>query len=110
MTGHGEYTPAHGGIGKLLKGSEIRAELTDRAEMVVALYRERVRKDTGENARNVRVHTEIGGRRGDRWTAVVTAHAGHAAAREFGNYRRRGKGFGGEHVLRDIGNEMEGGT
>ncbi|WJJ10382.1 hypothetical protein P9990_17575 [Prescottella equi] len=108
MTEHGKYTPRHNGLGKLLKGPEIRSELVDRAEMVVALYRERVRKRTGENARSVRVHTEMGGKSGDRWTAVVTAYAPHAAAREFGNYRRRGKGFEGEHVLRDIGNEMRG--
>lgn len=108
MSGHGEYTPRHNGLGKLLKGPEIRSELVERGEMVVALYRARVKKATGENARNVRVHTEMGGKSGDRWTAVVTAYAQHAAAREFGNYRSRGKGFDGEHVLRDIGNEMRG--
>ncbi|TSD48582.1 hypothetical protein FFI94_022220 [Rhodococcus sp. KBS0724] len=104
-----DYTPNHAGVGKMLVGPEMRSLVQERAEMGAALYRERVKKHTGENARTVRVHTEIGGKKNDRWTGVVTAFAPHAAAREFGNFRKRGKGFQGEHVLRTIANDLEAG-
>lgn len=104
-----DYKPDHAGVGKILIGPEMRSLVQDRAEMAAALYRERVKKRTGENAKAVRVHTEIGGKKNDRWTAVVTAFAPHAAAREFGNFRKRGKGFQGEHVLRSIADDLEAG-
>lgn len=98
------YTPNHSGTGEMLVGPEMRRMVSDAGDIAVSLYRARVQRATGENARAVRVHTEIGGRKNDRWTAVVTAYAPHAAAREFGN-----RGVPGEHVLRDIANEIEGG-
>lgn len=104
-----DYTPNKAGVGEMLVGPEIRSLVQDRGDMAVALYRERVKRRTGENAKAVRVHTEIGGKKNDRWTAVVTAFAPHAAAREFGNFRKRGKGFQGEHVLRQIADDLEGG-
>jgi hypothetical protein len=98
------YTPDHRGIGALLRGPEIRSLVTEKAEIAVALYRSKVKRRTGENARDVRIHTEIGAdRHGGRWTAVVTAYAPHAAAREFGNRKNRNP----EHVLRDVAQEMD---
>ncbi|MFC9761649.1 hypothetical protein [Rhodococcus jostii] len=93
------------GVGKFLKSPTMRSLMTEHAEIAVSLYRSRVRQRTGENAREVRVHTEIGGRRHDRWVAVVTAYAPHALAREFGNSRNRTP----EHTLRDVARDLESG-
>lgn len=90
------------GVGKFLRSRELRSLMSEYGDLAVALYRDRVRKDTGENAREVRVHTEIGGRAHDRWIAVVTAYAPHAAAREFGNRRTKA-----EHTLRDVARDIE---
>ena len=91
------------GVGKYLRSAKVRSLMTEHAEIAVALYRDRVRKRTGENARLVRVHTEIGGKKHDRWTAYVTAYAPHALAREFGNSRTSKP----EHTLRDIARDLE---
>lgn len=102
------------GVGKYLIGSTVRSLMVEHAETAVALYRNRVRKRTGANAREVRVHTELStgtrnGRTTTRWVAYVTAYSPHALAREFGSFRRRGKGFTGEHVLRDVARDLEAG-
>ncbi|OFV79246.1 hypothetical protein [Rhodococcus erythropolis] len=98
------YTADHEGTGKMLVGPEMRSLVQEAGEVGAALYRERVKKDTGENARLVRVHTEIAGKKNDRWTSVITAYAQHAAAREFGN-----RGRPGEHVLRTLADDLEAG-
>ena len=100
-----KYTPNHQGTGEMLVGPEVRSVVTQAGEYAVALYQERVTKDTGENARSVRMHTEIGGHRNDRWTSVVTAFAPHAPAREFGNERTPNP----EHVLQGIAHDLESG-
>lgn len=80
-----EYKPAD--MGDFLKGPELRSIVLDIAELGVAAYRSAVTVDTGQNQREVRAYTRLGGMRGDRWTGVVLAYAKHAAARNYGNTR-----------------------
>ena len=100
------------GVGKYLVSSTVRSLMVEHAEIAVALYRDRVKKRSGANARDVRIHTELStgtrsGRTTTRWVAYVTAYSPHALAREFGSFRRRGRGFTGEHVLRDVARDLE---
>lgn len=97
------------GVGKWLVSSDVRRMVTDGAELGAALYRERVTKVTGENARLVRVHTAVEtwvskrGRTSKRWVGYTTAYSLHALAREFGNKRTPNP----EHTLRDVANDLE---
>jgi hypothetical protein len=71
-------------LGAILKSSEMRSLVQEKAEMAQALYRDLVRKRTGQLARSARVSTYIGGARNDRWIAEMIVDAPHAAAHEFG--------------------------
>ncbi len=84
-----DYRINRKGTGELLLGNEIRGLVTDRAEMAMAIYREKTKRRTGRNAREVRVSTERGGKKNDRWVGVVTAYSPYAVAREFGNKRTK---------------------
>lgn len=109
--GYKEDTSETTGVGKWLLSSDVRRMVTDGAELGAALYRARVKKRTGENARLVRVHTAVEtwvskrGRESKRWVGYTTAYAPHALAREFGNSRTSQP----EHTLRDVARDLEAG-
>ncbi|QDF15383.1 hypothetical protein SEA_MOLLYMUR_22 [Gordonia phage Mollymur] len=75
---------------KALKSPEMGQMIMKKARLGVALYRQRVAKRTGENARKVRSKLTIGGDKMDRVEGQIEAYADHALAREFGRVRRRG--------------------
>lgn len=82
------YNPNHSainGIGALLIGPEMRSMMREYGEVGLAMFRESAIKRSGLNARSSRTYTEIGGRRHDRWNAVILSYGPYAAAREFGN-------------------------
>lgn len=71
-------------LGEILKSSEMRSLVQQKAEIAQALYREEVRKRTGTLARSARVETYLGGTRGDRWVSEMIIDAPHALAHEDG--------------------------
>lgn len=88
------YQPNHAGIGELLKGSQMRSLVRERAEIAEALYRGRVARRTGDLARDTRVSTFLGGplnnmAKGDRWVGRLTVglqqqRVVYGASHEFG--------------------------
>ncbi|QBS43862.1 hypothetical protein [Nocardia sp. CS682] len=82
------FKPDSAGLAAYLKTSpHLRSILVDRAEIVVALYRDSLTRKTGRNAREVRVFTALGGARRDRLMSVVHAYSPYAAFREWGTKR-----------------------
>ncbi|AOE43711.1 hypothetical protein SEA_SPEEDDEMON_220 [Gordonia phage SpeedDemon] len=75
---------------KALKSPDMQQMIMKKGRLAVALYRSRVKKRSGENARKIRSTITIGGDKLDRVEAHVTAYAPHALAREFGAIRKRG--------------------
>lgn len=71
----------------LLRGSEMRALMFERAEMAKAIYQDIVSKRTGRLARSAHSETFIGGAANDRWCGRLTvgdASAYYGVSHEFG--------------------------
>lgn len=85
------------GVGSFLESSAMRSLMADYAEIGVALFRDRAKKVSGENARLVRTYTTMvtstaRGQTTTRWTATIESYSDHAVAREFGNSRNLPEG------------------
>lgn len=89
----------HDGIGRYLKGPEVRSLVRGSAEEVEALYRASVAKRTGRLAGSTRIETFIGGRKNDRWCARLIANTTYAAPHEFGYDTEDGRHVQGSHEL-----------
>lgn len=79
-------SPGNPAVMGLMKSSEMRALMREKAELVEALYREFVAKRTGQLARSTRIETHIGGVFHDRWEATILVGSGlsYALPHEFG--------------------------
>ncbi|MBF6063019.1 hypothetical protein IU500_12415 [Nocardia terpenica] len=96
------FRPDYAGMADYLKTSpDLRSVLTHQAEIVMALYRDNVRKKSGRNAREVRMSTRLGGIRSDRWIAAVHAYSPYAAYREWGTKRNPAE-RGLQHALEEL--------
>lgn len=101
------YQPNHAGIGELLKGSQMRSLVRERAEIAEALYRGRVARRTGMLARDTRVSTFLGGplnnmAKGDRWVGRLTVgnqRVEYGASHEFGTDNGDERIVAGAHDL-----------
>lgn len=85
-------------VGAFMVSARCRAICFEIAEMAQALYQERVAKRTGALVRTAHAHTEIGGKRHDRWIGVLSVSSrsvAYEAAHEFGYSARMGKGMVG---------------
>lgn len=73
-------------ITALLVSARMRAIMEERANTAQMLYQAQVAKRTGRLARSARAHTEIGGKRNDRWIGELIIGGGidYGAAHEFG--------------------------
>jgi hypothetical protein len=78
-----------------LMSQRCRDIVMERAQTAQWLYQSRVAKRSTLLAKSAHGHTEIGGRRRDRWIGVLSVHAAieYEASHEFG-HRSRGKGPG----------------
>jgi hypothetical protein len=75
-------------IAAILLSPQMRALMSERAEMAQAIYRDIVAKRTGRLARSARIETFIGGRNNDRWKSrliVGGSTAPHGLPHEFGS-------------------------
>lgn len=82
-------------LAEVLLSQRIREICYERADMAMMLYQAEVSKRSGALARAAHPHTEIGGRRHDRWIGVLSVAAStvdYEAAHEFGYTHELGEG------------------
>ena len=92
---------------KALKSPAIAMMINEKVALAKALYFQRVKKRSGENARSTRTKVSMGGEKFDRFEGTLTAYAPHALAREFGIVRERGGDYT-EAVARRYGRSVKG--
>lgn len=85
------------GFGQVLMSQQYRRLLESHANTAAMLYQAVVAKRSGALARDVRVHTRVGGLANDRWVAqlIVGEQIDYGASHEFGtaakNHENRAK-------------------
>ena len=94
----------------LMLSARMREIVSERANMAQMLYQATVAKRTGRLARSANAHTEIGGKRNDRWIGELTVGGAgsmgvveYAAAHEFGTANSDAA-----HDLNQVLSELEG--
>lgn len=91
----------------VLLSSRMRDICFERAQTAQFLYQSRVAKRSNQLALAARGHTEIGGRRHDRWIGVLSVHSGieYEATHEFG-YRKTVRKYSPAHDLNAVLEEL----
>lgn len=82
-------------VGEFMLSQRCREICYERADMAMMLYQAEVAKRSGALARTAHAHTEIGGKRHDRWIGVLSVasrQVEYEAAHEFGYTHKIGKG------------------
>lgn len=100
-------------VGEFMMSQRCRDIVSERAELAALLFQAEVAKRTGALARTAKAHTEVGGKRHDRWVGVVSVASGsvyYEAAHEFG-YTSKGKDGGhfipGHHDLNIVLGQLD---
>lgn len=91
-------------INAVLAGDAMRVYMQDQAEEAAGRIEARFPRRTGVLASTVSAHTEMGGKKHDRWIGVAETDpqpAPYGAAVEFGNARRAGV-----HVMAAVATEL----
>ena len=94
-------------LSALMVSPRMRDIVSERAHMAQMLYQAQVAKRTGRLAKSADAHTEVGGKRHDRWIGELTIGGmgvDYAASHEFGTSANNGAA----HDLNQVLSELEG--